>query len=703
MQRSVFLSSGAALVLAAYTPIRTLAATAAGTPSGALSPSAWLRIDDHDVVTVILGKSEMGQGVHTSLPMLIAEELNYPIERMQVVFGPPDPAFTDPFLGSQTTGGSTSIKACFVPLRTAGAQAREMLVSAAAKRWNVAESECASHDGTIVHATSGRSARFGELVADASALPVPKQPALKPREAWTVIGKPRKRLDTLAKSTGRTQFGIDVRLPGMLVASVAKPPSLTGKVLGYDAAAAKKVHGVKAVVPISSGVAVVATNYWSAQQGITALKARFSAGSTPPESKRIAAEALALAKTPGVPMRNDGDAKTAIAGAAKQLSAIYFAPYLAHAAMEPMNATAHVTASGVEVWAPTQSQTRSQYVAAALAGAKPEQVTLHTTFIGGGFGRKLEQDAVIDAVEVAKAVNAPVKVVWSREDDIQHDFYRPATTNAIAAGLDADGKIVGMTQTVVAQSIVKRAIPSLFKNGLDPFAAAGAGDVRYTIANYHYDYHDHETGVPVGFWRAPYANANAWATESFIDELAHLAGKDPYAFRRDHLAAGSRPRAVLDLAAKTAGWGNPLPPGVFRGIAFSTWDDSMIATVAEVSMENKRPRIRRLVSAVDVGTVVNPTSLEAQVTSAMLYGLSAAMTGKITFTNGAVDQHNFYDYTVVRQADVPKMTVAFVPSEEKPSGAGEVGTPPVAPAVTNAIFAATGKRLRSLPISDTFA
>jgi isoquinoline 1-oxidoreductase subunit beta len=705
MQRSAFLASGAALVVAVHVPARALAATGSPNTSGAakLSPSAWLRIDEHDVVTVVLGKSEMGQGVNTSLPMIIAEELEYPVERMQVVFAPPDPAFHDPNLGGQQTGGSTSVKSTFEPLRTAGARAREMLVAAAAKRWNVAAAECTARNGTVVHAASNRSARYGELVADAAALPVPEKPALKPRERWTVIGKGRKRLDTLAKATGQAQYGIDVRLPGMLVATIARPPSMTGHVVGYDAAAAKKVKGVRAVVPVSSGIAVVADNYWSAQQGKNALNARFAAGPKPPSTPRIAAEARALVKTEGAVGRNDGDAHKAIAGAAKTISATYEAPHLAHTTMEPMNATAHVTRAGVEVWAPTQSQELAQSVIAKIAGVKPERVTLHTTFLGGGFGRRLEIDFIQDAVEVAKAVRVPVKVVWSREDDIQHDFYRPAATTAMSAGLDTHGKIVGMKSTLVCQSIVKRALPPMFKNGLDPLAGFGLADVRYAIPNFHYSYHHQETGIPVGFWRAPYANANAWSTESFIDELAHAAGRDPYAFRQDHLPPGTRARTVLDLAATTAGWSKPLPRGVFRGIAFATWDDSMIATVAEISMNGKTPHVRRLVSAVDVGTIVNPLSLEAQVTSAMLYGLSAALTQKVTFTNGAVDQHNFYDYTVLRQDAVPQMTVVFVPSTEKPSGAGEIGTPSVAPAVTNAIFAATGKRIRALPISEGLA
>ncbi|HTJ25902.1 MAG TPA: molybdopterin cofactor-binding domain-containing protein [Candidatus Limnocylindria bacterium] len=704
MQRSTFLASaGAALVLGAYAPVRGVAANAQAANEATLSPSAWLRIGEDDTVTAILGKSEMGQGVTTSLPMLIAEELHYPVDRIRVEFAPVDPAFADPLLQGQTTGGSTTIKGLFDPLRTAGARARTMLITAAAQRWNVPASECTAQNGTVVHAGSQRSARYGELVADAAKLPLPEHVELASPDTWTVLGKPHRRTDALAKSTGRTQFGIDVRLPGMLIATVAKPPSVTGKVVGYDAAAAKQVHGVRAVVPISSGIAVVADNYFAAQQGKRALKARFSAGANAPSTAQMTAQALALTKVPGVGGPPKGDPAAAIAGAAQKHAATYTAPFLAHATMEPMNATAHVSAAGVEVWAPTQNQSAAQATIAKAAGVPPSKITLHTTYLGGGFGRRLETDFIQDAVEVAKAVHAPVKVIWSREDDTQHDYYRPSTANALAAGLDAQGKIVGMTYRVVSPSVSKRALPPLYKNGFDPLAMSNAGESLYAIPNYHADYHDQETGVPVGFWRAPYASANAWAAESFIDELATLAKQDPLAFRLANLPAVSRARTVLETAAKQAGWGTPTAAGVHRGIALATWDDSLIATVAEVSLDGKRPRVHRLVSAVDCGTVVNPLTLEAQVESAMIYGLSAALTGKVTFTSGVADQHNFDTYTVVRMGESPRMEVTIVPSREKPSGGGEIGTPPVAAAVTNALFAATGKRIRTLPISDALA
>ncbi len=672
----------------------------AAAPAAVFVPNAYLRIAPENTVTIFCSKSEMGQGIAMGLSTVIAEELDYPVERARIEFAVAAPEYVDPVNHTQGTGGSYSTDHLFDYLRKLGATARAMLVAAAAEKWGVAPSSIVTKgDGFVYHPPSGRSASYGEIALLAAAQPVPERVTLKSPDRFTQIGKRLARYDIPAKVDGRAVYGMDVRLPGMLYASVQRPPVFGGRVVRYDAGKTLSVKGVKRVVAISSGVAVLADNSWSAAQGRYALAVTYDDGPLAQlSSKEIYAQAEALLKKPGIPARNEGNIEAALAGG-RTYEAVYRGPYLAHAAMEPMNATAWIHDGICEVWAPTQGQTAALKVAASVTGLPESRIKVYTTFLGGGFGRKSEPDAVREAVEIAKATGLPVKVVWTREDDIQHDFYRSTSTNAISAALDSSGKIVGLKHRVVSASIFRR-LGRLPADGLDNGSVNGAANVFYDIPNIFVDFVDHEPGIPVGFLRAPGANWNTFVTESFIDELAHAAARDPYLFRRAHLQKQPRALAVLDAAAHKAGWDRPLPTGIHRGIAMCVWDGSFCAIVAEIAVNGKMPDVRRLVIASDTGLVVNPDTVEAQLQSAAIYGLTAALRGKITIERGRVTQNNFYDYAMVRHNEAPKIETVLIASRERPTGVGELATPPVAPAVANAWFAATGKRLRSLPFSD---
>ena len=672
----------------------------AAAPAAPFAPNAWLRISPDNSVLIVVDRSEMGQGVATALPMLVAEELDADWTKVKIDSAPADKSYTNPLFGFQGTGGSTSVRAGYTPLRKAGAAAREMLVAAAAQTWGVDKVECRAELGAVIHTRSKRRATYGQLAAKAASLPVPQDPALKSPKDWKILGHRVKRLDTPAKVDGSAQFGIDVKVPGMLVAVVARCPTIGGKVASFDAARAKAVPGVKDVVQISSGVAVVADGYWNAKKGRDALDVKWDDGPNAQVSSASISQLLTqTAQKPGAQARHDGDPDGALGGSANKVEAAYELPFLAHATMEPMNCTAHVRADGVDIWAPTQFQTGAQGIGAKIGGVPPEKVQVHTTYLGGGFGRRFELDFIQEALETSKAVGAPVKVVWSREDDTQHDQYRPVSYHAFHAGLDASGKPVAWTHRIVAPSIMARVFPQTIKNGLDEEAVEGGVGMPYAIGNVHVDYHMPDTGIPVGFWRSVNNTFNAFAVESFIDELAHAAKKDPYEYRRDLLGKAPRHLGVLNLAASKAGWSTPLPAGRSRGIAVWKSFDTYVAEVAEISMgPDGTPRVHRVVCAVDCGPVVNPSIVEAQMESAIVYGLTAALWGEITLDKGRVQQSNFNNYLMVRMGDMPRVAVHIVPSSDAQGGAGEPGTPPIAPAVCNAIFAATGKRIRKLPI-----
>ena len=664
------------------------------------APNAWLRIGADDSVLVIVDRSEMGQGVTTSLPMLLAEELEADWTKVRFEFAPADKAYINQLFGIQGTGGSSSVRAAWKPLRVAGAQARTMLIAAAAQQWSVEPASCHAEAGAVIHTATNRRLSYGALAQQAAALPVPADVPLKDPKDWRLAGKPTKRLDTRFKVNGTAQFGIDVRVPGMLTAVVARSPVFGGKVRSFDATAAKAIPGVRHVVQISSGVAVVGTGYWPAKQGRDALKVVWDEGPVAQVSSASISSLFAQrAAQDGAVARHDGDAVAALAGAAQRVEAVYEMPFLAHATMEPMNCTAHVRADGVDIWAPTQNQTGVQMIGGQIGGVAPENVAVHTTYLGGGFGRRFELDFIIEALETSKAAGAPVKVIWSREDDIQHAQYRPANYHQLRAGLDASGRPVAWTHRIVAPSIMARMFPQTVKNGLDGEAVEGGVGLPYAIPNVHVDYQLTDTGIPVGFWRSVNNSFNGFAVEGFIDELAAAAKQDPYEYRRALLANAPRDLGVLELAASKAGWGTPLPAGRARGIAVYKSFESFAAEVAEVSVSPEGDvRVHRVVCAIDCGMHVNPSTIEAQMQSGIVYGLTAALKGAIDIEGGRVVQSNFHDYQMLRLAEMPVVEVYIVPSNNEPGGVGEPGTPPIAPAVCNAIFAATGKRIRRLPI-----
>ncbi len=701
MERRAFLQTagglGAGLVIGFRIPTRGEQEPAP------FAPNAWLRIGADDSVLVVVDRSEMGQGVATALPMLLAEELEADWTKVQIEFAPADKAYINPLFGMQGTGGSTSVRAAWTPLRKAGAAAREVLITAAAQRWAVKREECHAERGAVVHAKTRRRLRYGQLAARAAALPVPADVPLKDRKDWRIAGKPTHRLDTPLKVNGRAKFGIDVWVPGMRVAVVARSPVFGGKVKSFDATAAKAIEGVRDVVQISSGIAVVATGYWPATQGRDALKVEWDEGPGAAVSSasisRLFAERAGQA---GAVARHDGDPDGALAGGGGTvIEADYELPFLAHATMEPMNCTAHVRpdGGGVDIWAPTQFQTGAQGIGAQIGGVPPEKVQVHTTYLGGGFGRRFELDFIQEALETSKAVGVPVKVIWSREDDIRNAQYRPANFHRMRAGVGADGRPVAWTHRIVAPSIMARVFPNMVQNGLDGEAVEGGVEMPYAVPNVHVDYALTDTGIPVGFWRSVNNSYNAFAVETFIDELAAAAKADPFEYRRALLTNAPRHRAVLELAAAKAGWGTPPPVGRARGIAVFKSFESFVAQVAEVSVSpTGAVRVHRVVCAVDCGMYVNPDTIEAQMQSAIVFGLTAALKGAITIEKGRVEQGNFHDYEMLRLAEMPVVEVHIVPSDEAPGGVGEPGTPPIAPAVCNAIFALTGKRIRKLPI-----
>lgn len=698
----------AGLVVGFYVPAGRRFAHAAEAPAAPAAPplpqaNAFLRIAPDDTVTVLLAHSEMGQGIWTSLPMLIAEELDFDVSRMKVGHAPAAPAYFHTAFGSQMTGGSTTTWSEFDRYRQVGAIARTLLVQAAAQRLGVDASACRTESGIVI--AGERRLRYGELANDAAQLPVPASVALKDPKDWKVIGQPTRRLDTPEKIDGRAVFGLDVRFDGLLTAVVARSPVFGGKVKSFDASAAMAVPGVRKVVQVPSGVAVVAEHFWAARQGREALKIDWDLGpGATLDTGAMLAEYRKLATADGKVAATAGDAPGTLAKAGKVIEVEYVAPYLAHAPMEPLNATVRIGADGCDIWTGTQMQTMEQVTAAAITGLKPEQVRIHTTFLGGGFGRRATPscDWVSEAVHVAKAAGTAVKTVWSREDDVRGGYYRPMVVHRIRAALGGDGLPQGWDHTVVCQSVLagspfEAMIP---KNGVDPASVEGAADSPYlkAIPNHRVQLQDYRAPVPVLWWRSVGHSHTAFAMESMVDELARAAGVDPVEYRRRLLADRPRLRGALDLAASKAGWGTPLPAGRARGVAVHESFGSFVAQVAEVSVEGGRIRVHSVVCAIDCGIAVNPATIEAQMESGIAFGLGAALSSAITFKDGRVEQSNFDDYRVLRLPDMPRVEVHIVPSRERPGGVGEPGTPPIAPAVANAVAALTGQRLREMPL-----
>ena len=698
-------AAGGGLMIGAYLPVRGAATLSA---AGVFEPNIWIKVNADDTVRIMLTMLEMGQGVMTSMPMLVAEELDFDWTKIRTEWAGADARYGNPnFGGQQLTAGSNSVRGMWKVLRESGAAARSMLVTAAAQTWNVPENTLTTDKGEVIHQASGRRAKYGTLVDKAASLPVPKTVTLKDPKSFKVLGKSLPRLDLPAKVNGTAQFGIDVKLPGLLTARVVRCPVFGGKVASFNADKAKAVKGVTHVVQISGGIAVVGENYWAASQGAQALQVTWDEGPLATlTSAAINKKQAELAQQPGKVARNDGNADAALdprrAGPtgppARTFERVFEAPFLAHATMEPMNCTADVKADSCDVYVATQGQTASQQ--AAMAGSKlpADKVKVHPTYMGGGFGRRGEADFVMDAVETSKAVGKPVKVVWTREDDMQHDYYRPVSYARMWGAVDPNGKPTVFMQRLVQQSLMKR-IGGLPPNGIDFISLDGAANLPYDIPNVRMEYIEHDPGIPFGFWRSVGASFQGFAIEAFVDELATTAGKDPYQFRRDLLAKHPRHLAALNLAAEKAGWGKPVPAGRGRGIAVMECFGSILSQVTEVSVNAQgQVRVHKVVCSVDCGWVIDPETIKAQMEGGIVYGLTAALKGEITIDKGRVVQRHFNDYQMLRHNEMPEIEVHIVPSTAEPGGIGEPSTALAAGSLVNAVFAATGKRIYKLPI-----
>ncbi len=694
-------AAGGGLLIGVALPGRATRVAAA--TRSAFAPSAFVRIGADDLVTVIVGKAEMGQGVYTSLAMLVAEDLEADWSKLRVESAPVDPAYNHASFGIQMTGGSSSVSSEWERMRRAGATARVMLVAAAARSWGVDAASCRAEKGFVLHAASGRRSSYGALAEAAASQEPPVNVPLKDPADFKILGRPMPRLDTPSKVDGTAQFAGDVNLPGMLVALVLRPPVFGATVVKVDAARAKAVPGVKAVATIPQGVAVAATGFWAARKGREALVVEWSAApaGAVASTDALQQEYAALAKTPGLVATNRGDAAAALTGAAKTLSTEYDVPFLAHAMMEPLSCVVDLRADRCEIWTGTQFQTGDRDAAAKRTGLRPEDVQIHTTLLGGGFGRRAtpSHDFVTEAVEVAKAVKVPVKVLWTREDDLRGGYYRPMWHDRISGGLDANGSLVAWSHTIVGQSLLAGTpFEDGIKNGIDDSSVEGAADMPYAVPNLRVELHSPRSNVPVLWWRSVGHSHTAFVVESFLDEMAEAAGRDPLEMRRALLENEPRTRRVLDLAAERAGWGQALAPGRARGLAVHASFGSLVAQVAEVSLAGSGVRVHRVVCAIDCGRIVNPDTIAAQLEGAVAFGLSAVLYGEITIKDGRVEQSNFHDYPILRMNEMPQVEVHIVPSDAKPGGVGEPGVPPLAPAVINAIAVLTGRRIRHLPV-----
>jgi isoquinoline 1-oxidoreductase subunit beta len=710
LSRRRFLSVSAAAgggLLIGFTTVPSVrdADAAQGVDSAAFAPNAFIRIGADGHVVLTMPYVEMGQGTYTSIPMLIAEELEVDLKQVRLEHAPPnEKLYGNPLLGGiQATGNSNAIRASWQPLRKAGATARIMLVSAAAKRWNVDPTSCRAQSGEVLHVPTGRRIKYGALAADAAGVPVPENVVLKRSAEFKLIGTAAKRLDIPAKVNGTAVYGIDARPPGVKIATLVQSPVFGGRVKSVDDTAAKAVKGVRQIVRLDDAVAVVADHMGAAKKGLAALVIEWDDGPHAELDTNEIAGALEQATlNSGAVAQNVGSIDSAMATAVTKVEATYQVPFLAHATMEPMNCTAHVRKDGCEVWVGNQVLARAQAAAAKTSGLPLDKVVVHNHLIGGGFGRRLEIDGVIRAVEIAKHVDGPVKVVWTREEDIQHDMYRPYFFDRISGGLDEKGAPVAWNHRFAGSSVVARWVPPAFNNGLDADTTEGAIDLVYSLPNMHVEYLRVEPpGIPTAFWRSVGPSHNVFVTESFMDELAAAAKQDPVAYRLALIDKAPRAKAVLELAAQKAGWGQPLPDRVGRGVSVQFVFATYLAQVAEVEVsKDGAVRVRRVVCAVDCGTVVNPDTVRAQIQSAIIFGITAALHGEITLKGGRVEQSNFHDYLMLRMNEAPAIEVYIVNSVELPGGMGEAGTSALAPAVTNAIFAATGTRVRKLPVAN---
>ncbi len=690
------------LLLTFRVPVRAAnePAAMAYAPEGPFAPNAFIRIDTAGKTTLIMPQVEMGQGIYTAVAMILAEELDADFSQVTLQHAPPDQKlYANPLLGIQATGGSTSVRAFWMPLRKAGASARALLVQAAAQQWQVEPASCTTANGQAIHAASDRKLAYGALAEAAGKLTPPADVPLKDPKNFSLIGKPLKRLDTPDKTNGKVVYGIDAMLPGMKFATLAQCPVFGGKVGKVDDSAARKIPGVQKVVVLDDLVAVVGDHMWAAKKGLEALDITWNEGANATvSSKQIWDELRAASAKDGVIAKQSGDIAKGL-GAGEQVEAAYELPFLAHATMEPLNCTVHFTPDGCEIWAGSQIMARAQSEAAKAAGLPVEKVTVNNHLIGGGFGRRLEIDMVVAAVRIAKQVDGPVKVVWTREEDIQHDIYRPVYRDTISASLSG-GKIVGWKYRVAGSAVIARWLPPAFQNGVDIDAVDSAVDMPYDIPNFRVEYVRAEPpAVPTGFWRGVGPNNNVFAIESFMDELARKAGKDPIAFRRDMLGKTPRLQAALDLVAEKSNWGKPLPARVGRGVCAQPSFGSFIATVVEAEVDERgEVRLRRVTSAVDTGIAVNPDTIVAQLQGGLIFGLTAALYGEVTIEKGRVQQSNFNDYRMLRIDEVPSVDIHIIKNGEAPGGIGEAGTTAGPPALRNAIYAATGVALRRLPI-----
>jgi isoquinoline 1-oxidoreductase beta subunit len=670
------------------------------------APNAFIRIGGEGRIALIMPYTEMGQGIYTAISMLIAEELEVELSQVQFEHAPPnEKLYGNPALGGlQATGNSTAIRAAWQPMRQAGAAARTMLIAAAAKRWGLDAAKCRAERGAVLDTTSNRRATYGELAAEAAQMSIPEKVTLKDAKDFKLIGTPAKRLDAPGKVNGTAVYGIDVKLPDLKIATLAQSPVFGGRIKSVDDKAAKAVKGVHQIVQLDDAVAVIADHMGAAKKGLAALVITWDDG---PHAKLSTGDVLheldQATQSPGVVANNVGDVVKALEGAATKVEANYHVPFLAHATMEPMNCTVHVRDDSCEVWLGTQVLARAHATAAKVAGLPLDKVAIHNHLIGGGFGRRLEVDSVARAVAIAKHVKGPVKVVWSREEDIQHDMYRPMFFDRLSAGLDASGKPVAWNHRFAGSSIIARWAPPLFKDGLDPETIDGAVHPPYAFPNKRLEYTRVEPpGIPTAFWRSVGPSHNIFVVETFMDELAHAAKKDPVAYRLALLDGNPRAKAVLSLAAEKAGWSSPLPKGRGRGIAVQAVFGSFMAQVAEVEVaKDGTVRVHRVICAVDCGPVVNPDTVRAQVQGAVMYGVTAALYGEITLKDGRVEQSNFDTYQALRINEAPVVEVHIIQGAQAPGGMGETGTSCIVPAVGNAVFAATGKRMRKMPVDAT--
>ncbi|EXJ15043.1 Isoquinoline 1-oxidoreductase beta subunit [Imhoffiella purpurea] len=667
--------------------------------NGILSPNAWIRIHTDGRILLVIARSEMGQGIATGLAMLMAEELEVGLDQIQVEQAPVGSAYTNHLLGEQATGESTSIRDAWQIMREAGAVARQLLIAAAATIWSVPDSRCSARRGRVHLAEDPRNLSYAELAETASRLPLPPAPKLKPSDAWTLIGTPQPRIDSPDKVLGAASFGLDIKLPEMLYASIARCEVIGGRITGWRSEAALEIPGVLDVFAVRYGIAVIAKTSWAALRGRDKLELSLRPSANPAaDSNRIRDRLQGALKGRAAVARKDGDVSTALNGSHAQIEAVYEVPFQAHACMEPMNCTADVTTERCDIYVPTQAQGRTQATAERITGLPKDRIAVHTTFLGGGFERRREQDFVVDAVELSQLLKRPVQVVWTRADDLQHDFFRPMSLHRLRGGIDAEGRLTAWFHRVAGPSVLARIAPDEIRDGIDPCMMAGAADLPYRVPHQRIEYRRADTQVPIGLWPGGGYDHNSFAAECFIDELAHLADRDPLQLRRNHLADRPRHLALLNEAAREADWDKPPASGRGRGLALAEAFGSLIVAIAEVSVENADIHVHRILCAVDCGQAINPQSVRAQIESGVAFGLTAALKGKITLTKGRVDQRCLSDYTPLKAHEMPEVSVHLVASDAEPGGVGGLAIPVMAPAVANALFALTKQRIRTLPI-----